>query len=94
MKLGKAIEEVRKKKGLKQAELAEKVGITQAYLSMIENDRKEPTISTLKAIGSALETPLPYIFYLALGEEDISDEKKEVYNSIKESLDLLMQSVI
>ncbi len=40
---------------VKISELAEKVGISNAYLSQIENGKRNPTIETLKNIARALD---------------------------------------
>lgn len=48
----------RKYKNIKMNQLAKKVGISGAYLSQIENGKRNPTIETLKAIASALEVEL------------------------------------
>ncbi|WP_066631457.1 helix-turn-helix domain-containing protein [Labilibacter marinus] len=49
-KLGTLLHEARVKKGMTQAELAEKVGITKSYISKIENNIKEVRLSTLQKI--------------------------------------------
>jgi len=78
MNLGKVISDLRKKKNLTQLELAEKCKMTQAYLSHIENNKKDPHITTLKEISKALEIPLPIIFFLSMDEDDVPDDKKEL----------------
>jgi DNA-binding XRE family transcriptional regulator len=42
-------------KQIKMNELAGKVGISSAYLSQIENGKRNPTIDTLKSIAKELE---------------------------------------
>lgn len=42
-------------KQIKMNELAKRVGISSAYLSQIENGKRNPTIDTLKAIANELE---------------------------------------
>lgn len=49
-KLGALLQEARLKKGLTQAELAEKAGTTKSYISKIENNIKEVRLSTLQKI--------------------------------------------
>ncbi|MFZ5773809.1 MAG: helix-turn-helix domain-containing protein [Thermodesulfobacteriota bacterium] len=44
----------REHKQIKMSELAKKVGISSAYLSQIENGKRNPTIDTLKAIAKEL----------------------------------------
>ncbi len=45
----------REYKQIKMNELAGKVGISSAYLSQIENGKRNPTIDTLKSIAKELE---------------------------------------
>jgi len=93
MNLGQAIKDLRKTKGVKQGDFAIECGITPAYLSQIENNKREPNLSTLKLISEKLETPLPVIFFKSLNDEDIPDEKKEIYKFIHPSLNELIHSV-
>ncbi len=45
----------REYKQIKMNELAKNIGISSAYLSQIETDKRNPTIDTLKAIAKELE---------------------------------------
>lgn len=45
----------REHKKIKMNVLAKRTGISSAYLSQIENDKRNPTIDTLKAIARELE---------------------------------------
>lgn len=45
----------REYKQIKMSELAKKVGISSAYLSQIENGKRNPTIDTLKALARELK---------------------------------------
>ena len=54
MSLGEAIATARRARGLTQAALAERVGLTQAALSRHENDLREPTEPLLEEIADAL----------------------------------------
>lgn len=45
----------REYKHIKMDELAKKVGISSAYLSQIENNKRNPTIDTLKNIAKELD---------------------------------------
>jgi transcriptional regulator with XRE-family HTH domain len=79
MKLGDTLSGLREARGLKQREVAEKSKITQAYLSQIENNRKEPNMSTLRAISEILEVPVPVIFFLSMEQNDFPEKKKEAF---------------
>ena len=63
MDLGTAIRNIRKQRGQTQIEFASSCGITQTYLSQIENNSKEPNLSILKKISENLEVPLPILFF-------------------------------
>lgn len=90
MNLGLAIKSIRKQKGFKQNQFAELCDITQAYLSQIENNRKEPNLSILKEISKNLKTPLPILFFLSMDNEDVSPGKKEAYQMIAPSVKSLV----
>ncbi|MBK9526113.1 MAG: helix-turn-helix transcriptional regulator [Bacteroidetes bacterium] len=51
MDLVTTISKLRKSRKITQDDLAKKCDITQAYLPLIENNRKEPNLSTLKTIA-------------------------------------------
>lgn len=52
------IKEEREIAKLTQEELADKVGITRAYLSKLENNHREPSMKLLQAIAEALGTSI------------------------------------
>ena len=54
--------EVRERKGLKQADLAERVGIFQSEISEIETGERKPNIYLAKRIARALEVSVDEIF--------------------------------
>ena|SRR5688500_3858345 len=93
MNLGAAIKELRRKKAINQTELSLCCDISQTYLSQIENNLKEPTLQTLNTIASELGIPLPFLFFLALDEQDIKPEKIEAYNYVAPSLKLMILSL-
>jgi transcriptional regulator with XRE-family HTH domain len=92
MRLGAAVKDLRRKAGLRQEDLAERVGLTQSYLSQIENDRKEPNLSTLRQIGGELGVSLPILFFLSMDEEDVRPERKEAFDRIFPHLKDLIES--
>lgn len=90
MDLGNAIKHLRQQKGIKQNLLAEKSGITQTYLSQIENNLKEPNISTLKVISKNLNVPLPVLFFLAIDSDDIEPEKRNAFKHLAPSINSMV----
>ncbi|BDQ13274.1 hypothetical protein TEGAF0_24910 [Sediminibacterium sp. TEGAF015] len=90
MNLGTVIKDIRKQRGQTQTEFAESCGITQTYLSQIENNAKEPNLATLKEISKKLDLPLPILFFLSLNEDDISPEKRKAFEIINPSVKSLI----
>jgi transcriptional regulator with XRE-family HTH domain len=90
MDLGNIIKKTRKQRNQTQEEFALSCGITQTYLSQIENNLKEPNLSTLKTISNHLEIPLPIMFFLSLTEDDIQLNKKEAFELIRPSVKFLV----
>jgi len=90
MNLGKTIQQARKNKGLRQNHFAIRCGITPSYLSQIENNIKDPNLSTLKIISSNLGLPLPILFFLSLDDEDIQPQKKEAFQMISPAVKSLI----
>ena len=52
---GEEIRAARKRKGLTQKQLAEKMGVTETYISQYERDLRRPKPETVKRIADALE---------------------------------------
>ena len=56
--LGQKIRAAREAHGLTQAELAARAHVAQAYLSYLEQDQREPSLSIAARIARELEIPL------------------------------------
>lgn len=63
MSVGKNIKLFRINANLKQKELAKELGIRDSYLSIIENEKKEPSLSLLKKISEVLNVPIAMFFW-------------------------------
>lgn len=94
MNLGVSIRTIRKAKGLSQVQLAEMCETSQAYLSQVECNDREPSISFLKSIAEKLDIPLPVIFFHAIDEEDVLPHKKVAFKMAKPVLDMLVQQLV
>jgi transcriptional regulator with XRE-family HTH domain len=90
MDLGTTIKKIRKQKRLTQGEFSVQCGISQTYLSQIENNQKEPNLSVLKTIGENLKVPLPILFFLSMTEEDVQLNKREAFIIISPSIKSLV----
>ena len=63
--LGEHVRNIRKKRGITLKELAEKTGLSIGYISQIERDLTDPSLSTLRKLSAALDIPT----YLFMGGE-------------------------
>jgi transcriptional regulator with XRE-family HTH domain len=61
MSVGSKIRALRKEQGYTLEKLAAKLRLTPAFLSNVERDKKNPSISTLKRISLALNTSVSYL---------------------------------
>lgn len=86
MNLGSAIRSIRKERKLTQADVSQKTGLSITALSQIEKGDSQPQKQTLENICSALGVTKSYVFFLALDENDISDERKVAFNVLYEPL--------
>ena len=93
MNIGNAIKDLRKQKGLKQIDFADKCGLSQSYLSSIEKGRKEPTLSILKQIANALSIPMPVLVFFSLDQEDIAESKRDAFKMLEPSIKGLITDV-
>ena len=93
MDLGSTIIELRKKREMKQNELAVKAKIASSHLSLIEKNKKDVNIKTLTAIAKALKIPLPILFFLSISKEDIPSSKKDSYNLLSPLINSLVDSI-
>ena len=62
MKIGKKIKDLRIKYNLTQEELANRLELSKGYISQLENDLTEPSVTTLEHIVLALGTNLSDFF--------------------------------
>jgi len=80
MKPGSVIKLLRFAEGISQTELAGRLSVTRSYLSQVENDRKQPSLSLLKRASDCLGVPL---VLLVAGEES---GEAELFKRLQEIL--------
>ena len=62
MKLGETIRRIRKVKKLTIAELAKRAGVSESYISQLERDLVDPSVSLLRRLAFSLDVPLSAFF--------------------------------
>ena len=66
--IGIRLQAVRKSKNLSQRELAKRVGVTNSTISLIEQNKVSPSISSLKKVLDGIPISLADFFTLELGD--------------------------
>jgi XRE family transcriptional regulator, regulator of sulfur utilization len=85
MSVGKSIKLFRVHANMKQKELAHKLEINESYLSLLESEKKEPSLSLLRKIAGALDVPIAMFFWE--NNEQNSENPLERLKSIIMQLD-------
>lgn len=78
--LGRTVRRLRKEAGLTQHELASRIGITKSFLSRIENDRRNPSLDTLRRVASALSV-WPGLLLGAFVQTEMPEEVRETFEA-------------
>ncbi len=73
--VGARLKDIRKQKGLSQRELAKRAGVTNSTISLIEQNRVSPSVSSLKKVLDGLPMPLQEFFAVNV------QEKRQVFYS-------------
>lgn len=67
MEIGTSIRQIRRKRGITMGQLCEGTGLSQGFMSLVENNKTSPSLATLETIAGFLNVPIPY---LLLKQED------------------------
>ena len=93
MNLGLAIKTIREQKGLRQGVFADHIGVTQSYLSGLENNNKKPSMEVFERISKFSNVPLPVMMWFSVEREDVAENKKQIFDLLKPSVDSLIKEI-
>jgi transcriptional regulator with XRE-family HTH domain len=74
--VGRCLRELRARRGLSIRSLAEQSGLNVNTLSLIENSKTSPSVSTLQQLASALDVPITAFFEIDTPKINISYQKE------------------
>ena len=93
MNIGKAIKMCRHQRDLSQKELAARVGCSVSFLSLLENNERDPSLSTIQSIADGLKMPVSILFFLASDRTELKGFGKEMSSEMaRAALELLSES--
>jgi transcriptional regulator with XRE-family HTH domain len=87
MNIGTNIKIVRTARGIKQADIAEQLNIAPNYISMIEANKRSPSLTMIKKIAKVLNVPTSV---LVLDDKEFENIQNENIKQITTSLKLLL----
>ena len=89
MNIGSTLKLLRVASDLKQASLAKDLHITANYLSLVENGKKEPSLTFLKKFSQRFNVPLGYFLWIALEDISLPEEL-----DLKDKMDRLLVNIL
>lgn len=84
MNIGQAIKELRFKKNMTQAALAERIGMSVNAISSWELGKTFPPNDSIKRLCVAFEVPQSYLLAASIEEEDVPEDKRVLYRAMLE----------
>lgn len=75
----------RTRRGLKQADLASKSGLSSSYISLIESGKREVSINVLRDIAVSLEIPTEILVFLGSDSSELSGLTPELRQRLSEA---------
>lgn len=93
MNLGNALRKCRKLQRKTLEELALLTNMSISYISLLEQNKREPTLSSLNSIASALKIPLSVIIILAAEDNDINELSLDTISNLTASVQDLISDV-
>ena len=86
MEIGDSVRKLRMWREMTQKELAQRIGMSANALCAIELNRAFPAKEMIVKICRVLNVPVGYLLFFALTEEDIPQDKRELFRILREDL--------
>jgi len=82
MNIGEAIKFCRSRRKLTQAELAKRSDVSVSYLSMLEKDKRDPSLKTIEKIAGGLGIPASLLVLIAVDPRELEPIDQAVAEKI------------
>lgn len=94
MNVGQAIRRCRMQRGASQSDIANRAKCSVSYLSMLENNKRDPTLSTITKIAEALRVPVGLLFILAADQDELGAIDVQIADQLMQSALASLESSI
>ncbi|RZG16737.1 XRE family transcriptional regulator [Pseudoalteromonas sp. CO342X] len=91
MNVSKALKLCRTQKGLTKTALAEKANLSISYLSLLEQGKRDPNLSAINDICTALDIPVSIFMFLASDMEELEGVSDELAQMLSHTALKLME---
>lgn len=71
---------------IKQKDIAKRLGISPAYLSLVESTERDISLELLEKYANALDVPVEFLMLQAREPKNLNGEQMEVFNQIRKLL--------
>lgn len=75
----------RTQRGASQTEVANRANCSVSYLSMLENNKRDPKLSTITRIAQALHVPVGVLLFLAAEKDELGQMDARLAGEVEHS---------
>jgi transcriptional regulator with XRE-family HTH domain len=93
MEIGTTIRDIRLLRGMQQAELALRIGLSQTAVSQIETGATTPRHVTIKKICKVLKVSEPFLYLMAITEQDVPKSKRRQFAELFPTAKQIIKSI-
>lgn len=86
MQLGSTIKRCRTVRAFTLDELAVETGLSKGYLSLVESDQREPSLTAVDSIATALDVPIEVLVLMAARSEQLDDVDEKHLRRLKSAV--------
>jgi transcriptional regulator with XRE-family HTH domain len=86
MNIGHTIRMLRTAKKVSQGNLAHELDVTAGYLSLVEQDKREPSLGFLNRVGEYFELPVGFLLLGGKNVQHVDPEYQRLINEIQHAM--------
>jgi transcriptional regulator with XRE-family HTH domain len=86
MKIGQTIRILRTAQKISQGSLAHQLSVTPGYLSLVEQDKREPSLSFLNRVGEHFDVPVGFLLIGGTNSGYTNPKHKRLVDEIRRAL--------